>query len=890
MSMRKIAVYSKFICLVIFIFLQSFVVNNVYAINKTTATKSSASSSILAFVELPHAEDIAAGDKQNLVYVIQNQSSQPSKIVIGGFSSPITRDTNVPNNCGTSLTPGAMCYIKLLAASNEEVTVKQVLNVGDGAQTLLSAPINFQIHALKIIYKDSIDTINAFPEQSITGKVQLQNTSNSTPVVNLEAVANLPSIGKFSITKTTCSSTLSPQTTCFYEYTYLAPPATQISSGFVRANAAINFSYNDNKRNVSLEYPIQILQSNYGHFVILPVDTNGYKKLPSNVVHSVIVRGNTIYVATGMGLGISKDGGDSWTNYTFMQGFASNEEAMFGQGHNVVYVNNDNSKIYVASLGLHISDDRGKTWKYYDKEQGLSFNTLNGVFASNDGMRVYVASDKGLNISIDGGKTWKLYVIPQAHGSIYISDVFASDDGSRIYAATQEGVGISTDFGATWKVYDGTGSFYGVSKVYVNNDGSKIYAATTHGLWISDDGGKTWSVVESDQPLNDVYASADGMRIYTAGYSYTSISIDGGKNWRHIPAFPWSNGAIFATSDGAKIYNAKIYNPLDGEKLGGLLISGDGGDSWTRHSAQSGLTGDNNVYSVYNKGHNIYATTEEGLVISNDDGTTWKNYVERSAPIGFMGISGLYVSPDETRIYAAMGNKLSVSIDAGKNWKDYTKSQGLANNDILNVYASPDGSRIYAVGGALSVSTDSGKSWSNYTTEQGLLYGPMSSVYASGDGINIYVSLGPWPGDSGGVSISHDSGTTWKNYTTEQGLVSSYVEDISVNKNGDVIYAGTVKGISGSFDGGVTWKTHLLDIELVWKIFTNNDGTDVYAATFNGLFISNNSGESWKKYAIFPGLYSTRTATCLSVYATPDNSKVYVGLLNTGLAFTYMKK
>jgi len=83
----------------------------------------------------------------------------------------------------------------------------------------------------------------------------------------------------------------------------------------------------------------------------------------------------------------------------------------------------------------------------------------------------------------------------------------------------------------------------------------------------------------------------------------------------------------------------------------------------------------------------------------------------------------------------------------------------IENNYVRGVYASADGTRIYAaatetatVDGGLSVSTDSGASWTNYTATQGLLNNKIYGVYASADGTGIYVAT-----FGGGLSMTRQA-------------------------------------------------------------------------------------------------------------------------------------
>ncbi len=105
----------------------------------------------------------------------------------------------------------------------------------------------------------------------------------------------------------------------------------------------------------------------------------------------------------------------------------------------------------------------------------------------------------------------------------------------------------------------------------------------------------------------------------------------------------------------------------------GLLISTDGGTTFTTKTITNGL-GANNVKNVFVDGSTIYAATDGGLSVSTNGGNNFVNY----APATFAyGNSMNDVYADGDNIYALASNRLWISNDAGATFIEKTESDGI---------------------------------------------------------------------------------------------------------------------------------------------------------------------------------------------------------------------
>jgi len=160
------------------------------------------------------------------------------------------------------------------------------------------------------------------------------------------------------------------------------------------------------------------------NFFSLPQQAPGYVDYPYALTRAVFADDTGLYVATsGGGLGISTDGGVSFSARTTFSGL----------GNNVVYgVYTTGTAIYAATIGgLSISTDGGTSFSNKTTAQGLGNNLVNGVYATSSA--IYAATNGGLSISTDGGTSFSNKTTAQGLGSNTVRSVYVTS--SAIYAA-----------------------------------------------------------------------------------------------------------------------------------------------------------------------------------------------------------------------------------------------------------------------------------------------------------------------------------------------------------------------------------------------------------------------------------------------------------------------
>ena len=258
--------------------------------------------------------------------------------------------------------------------------------------------------------------------------------------------------------------------------------------------------------------------------------TSANSSLPSDDVRGVYVHsGGKIYAATQLGLGISIDGGATFST-------PLGPPLVLG-----VYATDDT--VFAATVtGLERSINGGATFTRVLSKYAT------GVFAR--GNTVYAATWDGLWISTDGGTTFPGSAAVGGRGMAVVATddtvFFATDDSGLLYSAN----------GSTFTAANGlTSEAARVRSVSVT--GSKVYAATAGGLFSSTDGGTNFAPSTVIVASNGVFAQDDTVYVATdnglfsstnGGGSFASASTGlGSTNVRGVFA---RGGAVYAATSG----------------------------------------------------------------------------------------------------------------------------------------------------------------------------------------------------------------------------------------------------------------------------------------------------------------------------------------------------
>ncbi len=260
------------------------------------------------------------------------------------------------------------------------------------------------------------------------------------------------------------------------------------------------------------------------------------------------------------------------------------------------------------------------------------------------------------------------------------------------------------------------------------------------GIFKSIDGGRTWKymglgntrnihrILIHPRHPNVVFVAALGTAwgdTYERGVYRTK---DGGKNWEKVLFVNTRTGAADMDMDPEnpnKIFvNMWEYRRWpwffeSGGEGSGLYVTLDGGDSWTKRTAEDGLPsgklGKIGIAIAPSNPKIVYALVEaekNALYRSEDGGFTWKKRADRNIGDRPFYYADIAVDPqNENRLYNIYSN-VSVSEDGGKT---FTTLLGWDNihGDHHYWWIHPDDPDYLIDGndGGLAISRDRGKTW-----------------------------------------------------------------------------------------------------------------------------------------------------------------------------------
>ena len=471
------------------------------------------------------------------------------------------------------------------------------------------------------------------------------------------------------------------------------------------------------------------------------------------------------------------------------------------------------NRVYANSMGFYRSDDRGHTWSM--------------VYPAGTVETHYHDDEGEASLTEDGRYRYGLYTVAAD-----------PDDSDTLYGSTGEGLddlGLSRDGGKTWKLL--------------------CHDAKADNLWVDP---------TSPREKRTVYVRLGNKLATWDGTNYTKRTIPG-EGDVHVAFGVPSNGGkpiIYVTRDSAV---------KDGQRVGGVMATTDGGQTWKSLNAGiSKIAARDNfpyvaalgtslkhaevVYAAYT---GLAVPGDEkrylGVLKSTDAGSTWsvvRQEANTVAPNMHNDWTSSRFSPDfgdlpmffavddnnPDLVYTGDLARLMRSVDGGKNWygvfsqstgKGYTTT-GLDDTTCYSVHFDPfDPKHMFITYTDIGLmrSDDGGESWVSATVNgvphdwrhnsywvefDPAVKGKVWAVMTSLHDLPFVRELGHWGPAQGGVAMSLDGGVNW---TPSKGLPASNAPthimlDPRSPVQSRILYVASMgRGVYRSSDGGQTWVT-----------------------------------------------------------------------------------
>lgn len=253
-----------------------------------------------------------------------------------------------------------------------------------------------------------------------------------------------------------------------------------------------------------------------------------------------------------------------------------------------------------------------------------------------------------------------------------------------IPGAWSSGIWRSDDHGINWVHMDST---FNPTTIAITN--AVLFAGVDTGIFMSTDQGKTWSPGSINSDI--IAIATSNPYIFASAYNGIFKSADKGKSWQLC------NDSLFAL-------NANVFVPMDSILyIGtpkGIFRSMDFGVTW--NVINSGLEGiDSNVRAIAVNGNNVFASINQHVFYSSNNGSTWTQASSQTVGdcfamdgsnlfAGWLGEGPIYLSTNKGKDWenVGVGHRLSALVVSGPNLISGSNNIGTWYCPLSNIYNS----------------------------------------------------------------------------------------------------------------------------------------------------------------------------------------------------------
>jgi photosystem II stability/assembly factor-like uncharacterized protein len=316
---------------------------------------------------------------------------------------------------------------------------------------------------------------------------------------------------------------------------------------------------------------------------------------------------------------------------------------------------------------------------------------------------------------------------------------------------------------------------------------------------------------------------------------------DGGASWDHLglEATERITRILLDSSDPEVAYVSALGRAWGENPERGVFRTRDGGSTWEKVLYVDERTGAADLVMHPDNPRVLFAAMWDyrrwpwsfrsggpgsGLFVTRDGGESWTRLTaEDGLPEGELGRIGLAIAPSSPDLmYAfveAEENGIYRSTDGGRSWRSTGAKKDFGNRPFYyaDLRVDPERpNRVYSLWSRISVSDDGGESWSELVSYRDIHPDHHAMWIDPNDGRHIII------GNDGGVAISRDRGGSWR-FISNLPLAQYYhirVDDeLPYNVYGGMQDNGSWKGPSAVWENGEIRNHH-------WEEVGFGDGFD----------------------------------------------------------------
>lgn len=378
---------------------------------------------------------------------------------------------------------------------------------------------------------------------------------------------------------------------------------------------------------------------------------------------------DTVYATACSGIYRSDSAGAQWKR---VQGIPSSSR----RTHTLVVDPRNTSIVYAGTTeGLWRSEDRGTTWKRLTAHT-WTINAIVLDLSTEQSERFFIAMDHGgVMETLDNGARFRgaNWGLAQRQVSRLVADPAAPPDAPVLYAAVLHdgefgGVFMTANRGASWQQLSaGLKGLDVLSLLIITKPEWKLLAGTPEGVFeyspdkpIWQNRGKWQATNGAPIAVRDLYQRGADEPILAATSQGLFESSDA-ETWRPLLLDGKSDGhyAITATLNGSS------GDQLVAASAMGMSISRDRGQKWTAVKLDGGKgVRIRNISASPVDPQYLLAATEEGLLRSNDGGTSWQNHA-RGIPAGAVA-DVIFDRKNPKQVLVAGSTGAFYSLDGGE--------------------------------------------------------------------------------------------------------------------------------------------------------------------------------------------------------------------------------